>query len=213
MGLKRKINRFGAILSIFLLCAAGFVIGINQNQNALAGGSNSVLPISKGGTSANTQIGARENLKMMNSVSANSTDDEIPNGKEVYNFGSPSYNMGDPIESTTLTGTYFDAYIERYANKLARISIISNTIKANIPAAHINPIFTLSENFKAAKGKLNYPASNITFFNSSGSIAADRILYINCASSNTCKDVVLSAGAAVSGISFLTHKSLIYTVT
>ncbi|MDR3152012.1 MAG: hypothetical protein LBT85_00910 [Bifidobacteriaceae bacterium] len=88
--LNLKNNKFRkiGILGITLIFGSICFINTPAVSNASA---QSVLGIAKGGTNANTVIGAQQNLGITNTVDAKSTNNQFPSSKAVYdyiNFGS-----------------------------------------------------------------------------------------------------------------------------
>ncbi|MDR3128251.1 MAG: hypothetical protein LBT99_02870 [Bifidobacteriaceae bacterium] len=79
-----NIKKFGVLISTFLLAILGFINGCFTQVNAAT--STTVLPVAKGGTGANSASQALINLGKVNSINTNSTDNQFPSAKSVYNL-------------------------------------------------------------------------------------------------------------------------------
>jgi uncharacterized protein (TIGR02145 family) len=80
---KINIRRLGISGVIFLLIVVSFLNGL---ISANASVSQSVLGIAKGGTNANSVESAQINLGRTDTISSNSTDDQLPSAKAVYSY-------------------------------------------------------------------------------------------------------------------------------
>ncbi|MDR2799459.1 MAG: hypothetical protein LBB07_02435 [Bifidobacteriaceae bacterium] len=49
-----KLNKIGTVAAVLILCCISFTAGVDLTQSANSAGSNSALPVGKGGTGANT---------------------------------------------------------------------------------------------------------------------------------------------------------------
>ncbi|MDR3116552.1 MAG: hypothetical protein LBT91_01765 [Bifidobacteriaceae bacterium] len=96
-----KLKKLGILAIIFLFGICTFISG--RISVAKADGSISTLPISRGGTGANSASGALDNLGKVNSVDSNSTDEQFPSAKGVYNWGSPTIGIDNFYMKTTST--------------------------------------------------------------------------------------------------------------
>jgi hypothetical protein len=104
VGIKKLgIKKLGILAIIFLFGICTFISG--RISVAKADGSISTLPISRGGTGANSASGALDNLGKINSVDSNSTDEQFPSAKGVYNWGSPTIGIDNFYMQTKLSGT------------------------------------------------------------------------------------------------------------
>ncbi|MDR3127899.1 MAG: hypothetical protein LBT99_01035 [Bifidobacteriaceae bacterium] len=99
-----EIRKIGIIFCLFLFGVVTFISDNLAQVNAAS--SSTVLPMAKGGTGANSASQALINLGKVNSINANSTDNQFPSAKATYNYGQT-------ITSGTLTTSYFDIYYEK----------------------------------------------------------------------------------------------------
>ncbi|MDR3116614.1 MAG: hypothetical protein LBT91_02095 [Bifidobacteriaceae bacterium] len=77
-----NIKKVGVLGIIFILCTTCFVSGYNINSYAAS--SSTVLPISRGGTNANTAAQAITNLGKVDVINSSSTNDQFPSAKAAY---------------------------------------------------------------------------------------------------------------------------------
>ncbi|MDR3152358.1 MAG: hypothetical protein LBT85_02735 [Bifidobacteriaceae bacterium] len=80
---KSKIRNSGILVVTILLSLTCFLSGSNL---AGANASISVIPVSRGGTGANTQAGALTNLGINNTIDENSSNSTFPSAKTVYDY-------------------------------------------------------------------------------------------------------------------------------
>jgi hypothetical protein len=80
---KFNIRKLSVLGIIFLFAITLF---LNGSISANAGSSQNVLGISRGGTNANTVVGAQKNLGISEVVDANSLDSQFPTSKAVYDY-------------------------------------------------------------------------------------------------------------------------------
>ncbi|MDR3152310.1 MAG: hypothetical protein LBT85_02460 [Bifidobacteriaceae bacterium] len=80
---KIEIKKIGVLGTIFLFCITSF---LNSSLSANASASQSVLSIAKGGTNANNITSAQKNLGLTDSIGYDSTDNQFPSSKAVYDF-------------------------------------------------------------------------------------------------------------------------------
>jgi uncharacterized protein (TIGR02145 family) len=78
-----KLKKLGILSTI---CLFSITLFLNGLISANASVSQSVLGIAKGGTNANSVESAQINLGRTDSISFNSTDDQLPSAKAVYNY-------------------------------------------------------------------------------------------------------------------------------
>ncbi|MDR3116559.1 MAG: hypothetical protein LBT91_01820 [Bifidobacteriaceae bacterium] len=79
---KHAFKKVGIWGIIFLFGTAAFISGFSVNSYAAS--SSTVLPISRGGTNANTAAQAITNLGKVDALSASSTNNQFPSAKAVY---------------------------------------------------------------------------------------------------------------------------------
>ncbi|MDR3116392.1 MAG: hypothetical protein LBT91_00925 [Bifidobacteriaceae bacterium] len=96
---KLGIRKLGVWGIIFLFGTVAFISGFSINSYAAS--SSTVLPISRGGTNANTVEDAQTNLGKVNTINSKSTDNQFPSSKAVYNSILPA---GGP-NNLYITGT------------------------------------------------------------------------------------------------------------
>ncbi|MDR3128259.1 MAG: hypothetical protein LBT99_02910 [Bifidobacteriaceae bacterium] len=77
-----NIKKFGVLINIFLLVILGFISGCFTQANASS--SSTTLPLTKGGTGANSASQALTNLGKVNSLDTSNTDNQFPSAKSVY---------------------------------------------------------------------------------------------------------------------------------
>jgi uncharacterized protein (TIGR02145 family) len=80
---NNNFKRAGVLGIIFFFCLTYL---LNGSFSANASISQSILSIAKGGTNANSVQSARINLGLTNSINYNSTDNQFPSSKAVYDF-------------------------------------------------------------------------------------------------------------------------------
>jgi hypothetical protein len=102
MEIRKNWNKFtfkklGAILCLFLFGVVAFTSGNLTQVNAAS--SSTVLPVTKGGTGANSASQALINLGKVNSINANSTDDQFPSAKSVYDSTDKVYSTVFPVNT------------------------------------------------------------------------------------------------------------------
>ncbi|MDR3152479.1 MAG: hypothetical protein LBT85_03360, partial [Bifidobacteriaceae bacterium] len=93
---NRNFKKVGILGTLFLFCITSF---LNSSLSANAS-SQSVLSITKGGTNANNSENAQINLGRTDAISFDSTDNEFPSSKAVYDFikdrtSDQNYLFGD----------------------------------------------------------------------------------------------------------------------
>jgi hypothetical protein len=189
-----KLRQFGTFFFIFILALISYTAGISFNNEAFSSGSSSALPVSKGGTGGSTPVSARANLGMntTTTITSSSTDNDFPSAKSVYTFGT-----GTTAETGTFETSYFNFYYEKYPNKLTKLSIISDTIKTNIPAGKVK-ITDLPATLKAEISKGKNPSSIITFCNDQCAETLISPLYIECSTTATsCNSLYLNLSQSI----------------
>jgi uncharacterized protein (TIGR02145 family) len=79
-----KLKKLGILGIITLFGISTFIS--NYSISSYAASSSSILPIAKGGTNANNAESAQINLGRVDTISSNSTDNEFPSSKAVYDY-------------------------------------------------------------------------------------------------------------------------------
>ncbi|MDR3152300.1 MAG: IPT/TIG domain-containing protein [Bifidobacteriaceae bacterium] len=87
-----NLKKIGLTLFIWVFCATLFLGGSNFAQGSASG---TALPISFGGTGANTQAGALINLGINNTLDKNSVNSTFPSAKTVYDYMNKTINPGN----------------------------------------------------------------------------------------------------------------------
>jgi hypothetical protein len=193
----------GAATFCFAIILSVFSITFITNSNA--GNSISVLPFSKGGTNANNAVQARINLKMMNPISQNSTDDEIPNAKEVYAFRKP-------LISGIVSLSCFDAYYEKYPDKIVKITFLG-TVKQGVTIGS-SCGGELPIQIKADVRYAQYVSTSIDFFSSSNTKLGYGVMFLTCGGGDAGTNCHRFQFGLSSGITNATHimsKPIFYT--
>ncbi|MDR2748302.1 MAG: hypothetical protein LBB10_00145 [Bifidobacteriaceae bacterium] len=138
MNTKIKLQKVGTIITVLLfglICAIG-----GYELRSSTDSASSPLPVSKGGTGANSAQGAQTNLGMKTSVSESSTDTEFPSSKAVYNYANPESWI-------TASGVHFDIRYRKYMGFLF-VEITSASLKASLGTNDQNENITLPEGYR-----------------------------------------------------------------
>jgi hypothetical protein len=199
------IKKYGAIISAFLLAILGFINGRFTQVNAAT--TTTVLPVAKDGTGANSQSQALINLGKVNSIDANSTDNQFPSAKAAYNYGQA-------IAAGTITGEYFDIHWEKFANKTALLTIPTSVLKKDLTNTSLIEFMVLPSIITADKTKNFYPYSQIIFCVAYCTNFVSAILYIECGNS-ICRDLNLTSqtSAIKNSVSYINMIPLLYNTT
>jgi hypothetical protein len=213
-----KIKTVGYALAILTFGVICFTAGVNTNMLTNADSPANGLPVSHGGTGATEPTQARTNLGINQTatISDQSTDSQYPTAKSVYNFANDVYNfgLGAPIETGTITTTYFDIWYEKYPNKLVKMSFKQPVVKVTIPARP-GVIATLKDSLKADFSSGAYPGLDMGFCTGGCASSAFYPLWINCDSATSaCNELILTNTVDIvknTGLQFIVSAPLIYT--
>ncbi|MDR3127769.1 MAG: hypothetical protein LBT99_00355 [Bifidobacteriaceae bacterium] len=152
--IRKNWNRFsfkklGIVFCLFLFGVVTFVSGNLSQVNAAS--SSTVLPVAKGGTGSNSASQALINLGKVNSINANSTDNQFPSAKSVYENSKAiySYNAANLINTTywDISNTNY-VTLTRNASAVTVFIDIYNAIPMDIGERNIIPISKIPNGYK-----------------------------------------------------------------
>jgi hypothetical protein len=210
MGQKIRIQKFIIAFFVALLCIASFIIGIYQNPKANSSASSSILPFAKGGTGANNIVQARANLKTVNKISNENTDEEAPTAKAIYTFGYPLYNFGSVVATGTFSNTYFDFYYEKYGNNTVKLTINNSQPKATIPVLKNVLSFSFPAAIKPVCAKNQVISPTLLFYDSSGSKIGQAIFFTWCGASASVASMTFTNPVAINTSATIISTPIIY---